>query len=103
MKVFTQIQLEYIVRGKNTRVDALAELAAIMSAFEGKNYEANVYERRILPPLETIRAFVEFQQRETLTARIMVIEGIERDSRDPFISFFKYGIVLEELIERVVL
>lgn len=77
MKGFTQIQLKYIVRGQNTRVDALAELDAVMSAFEGKNYEADVYERRILPPLETIRAFVEFQEKEILTARIMVIEGTE--------------------------
>lgn len=67
-----------------------------MSASKGENYEVTIYEKHILPLLDTIEAIVECKQSETLMTRITVTEGTSRDWRDCFISSFKYDILQDD-------
>lgn len=77
---FTYFNIEHVPRGKNARADALAWLAASMTPHRltvnpTKQYHT-VFERRILPPLDTYEALAECNRR---SVRITVDEvGIRR-------------------------
>lgn len=52
-RTFAYFNIEHVPRGQNTKADALASLAASLSLPEGESMTVTVYEKRILPPLNT--------------------------------------------------
>lgn len=74
-----------------------------MSTSKGENYKVVVYERRFLPPLDTVEVIAECKQKETLTARITMTLETSRDWREGFISYYKYGILPEDPGKRVII
>jgi ribonuclease HI len=52
-RTFAYFNIEHVPRGQNTKADADASLAASLSLPEGESMTVMVYEKRILPPLNT--------------------------------------------------
>lgn len=52
-RTFAYFNIEHVPRRQNTKADALASLAASLSLPEGESMTVTVYEKRILPPLNT--------------------------------------------------
>ncbi|KAJ8622151.1 hypothetical protein MRB53_030680 [Persea americana] len=95
---FSYITVMHIARSLNAKADSLADIAATMVVPEGSHCEIFVKERRLMPDLGTWEAIADCVNNPT-AARIGVLPA-EKDWRQPFISFLKYGILAEGIKER---
>ncbi|XXG82950.1 hypothetical protein AAC387_Pa10g0821 [Persea americana] len=95
---FSYITIMHITRSLNAKADSLADIAATMVVPEGSHCEIFVKERRLTPDLGTWEAIADCVNNPT-AARIGVLPA-EKDWRQSFISFLKYGILAKGIKER---
>ncbi|XXG62733.1 hypothetical protein AAC387_Pa05g1046 [Persea americana] len=96
---FDICHITHIRRGENIHADALAGLATSMAIEEGENMQITVFQRRILPPLNTHQAIAECHQ--VVGSWISIFKPSIGNWRDPFIDYIMFGILPEDPKERV--
>ncbi|XXG76774.1 hypothetical protein AAC387_Pa08g1060 [Persea americana] len=101
MPQFSYITVTHIARSLNAKANALADIVATMAVPEGSRCEILVRERRLMPDLGTWEAIADCVNNNPTAARIEVLPA-EKDWRHSFISFLKYGILHEDIKERIV-
>uniref|UniRef100_J3MCF0 RNA-directed DNA polymerase n=1 Tax=Oryza brachyantha TaxID=4533 RepID=J3MCF0_ORYBR len=93
--MFTDWNIQHIVRSQNERADALASLAASMALNDDKTLVVQVEERRVLPIL------TENENKIPSTTMVTNVYEIETgDWRTPFLDYFLHGYLPLEAGER---
>lgn len=100
MSQFTHVAVRHIAQGLDSKADALASIAAVMAVPEGDHCEIIIRERQLMPNLGTWDAIANCVNNNPMVARVGILPAGE-DWRQTFINYLKYGILPEDMKERV--
>lgn len=73
-------------------------MAATEAVPERNKCELTIYERRLIPDPSTLDAIADYARENSLVIRVTIVPA-KGDWRQPFITYLKYGILLEDLKE----